>query len=160
VSEPYLEPERTVLRLHLHWMMLVRSLLLPLALLLVVLALDAWVGHRLPAEVRVIAALVALAAVAAWALEAWAVWVSATVTVTDKRITMAHGVTYRVRKVIPVEKFNNVMVRQSVLGQLFGYGTVEIAAPGMSTPASLPYIPAPQRLVDEILAQLGRSGLR
>lgn len=146
--------ERTALRLHLHWMMVVQALMLPATIAAAILLIDLAVGDHIPGAARVTVALLTLAVLGAWAVEAWAAWVSATLTVTDRRVTLKQGITLKQTKVIPIDRLSSMLVRQSILGQLLGYGTVEVAAPGISSPARLPFIPNPQRLVDEMLGQL------
>jgi uncharacterized membrane protein YdbT with pleckstrin-like domain len=55
-------------------------------------------------------------------------------------------------KVVPLDRVQDVSTRQSLLGRMSGYGTIEIDAAGPTGTEVLDYVPHPDELRDQIFA--------
>lgn len=131
-----------------HWILLVRSLLVPAAILVLALALG--VVGSIPGDLRLALTLLALALAGLWLIVAWIRWSSASLTVTDQRVLLESGILNRTSKVIPLNRIQDVSTRESLLGRLFGYGTVEIDAAGLEGSEVLDHVPSPEVVRDQV----------
>lgn len=154
---PLLEGEDLVLRLHRHWILLARSLALPLILVVLVCLAVYAAGEHVPGDVKLLLLLVALATLGLWSIVAWLRWTAVSLTLTDQRVILESGVVGRSSKVIALDRVQDVATRQSLGGRLLGYGTVQIDAMGASGTELVTYVPTPGRLRDEVFVQSGAS---
>jgi uncharacterized membrane protein YdbT with pleckstrin-like domain len=150
MARELLPGESLVVRVQRHWIVLARSLVVPVLLLVVALVIE--VAVSLPAEARLLLLLAALAVAGAWMIVAWIRWSSTSLTVTDHRVVLETGVFSRATKVIPLDRVQDVSTRQSLLGRIFGYGTVEIDAAGAAGTEVLDHVPQPHLLRDQVFA--------
>jgi len=109
------------------------------ALVLFVLA-AAWQG--VVPEVPV--ALPAVVTVALWLYVAWIRWASAWLALTDQRVVLTRGVLSQVQRTIPFKRIQYVGLRQSLLGRLLGFGTMEIGVAGYADPHTFAHVPVRQ----------------
>ena len=140
---------------HRHWLVLVKDLLFPAALVILVLVVDTAVG-ALNRDVKAVLTIGALAVAGLWIIVTWWQWASASFTITDQRVLLMSGVISRTTKVIALDRVQDVSTRQTVLGRIFGYGTVEIDAAGASGAEVLDHVPAPSDFRDEVFVQAER----
>jgi uncharacterized membrane protein YdbT with pleckstrin-like domain len=147
--------ETVVRSVHRHWLLLVKELLLPAALLVLVLLVDALVGAP-SQDLKLVLTLGVLALGGLWAIVVWWQWASASFTVTDQRVVLRSGVISRATKVIALDRVQDVSTRQSILGRLLNYGTVEIDAAGASGAELLDHVPEPADFRDEVFVQAER----
>src|SRR5258708_31952452 len=128
--------ENLVLKAHPHWIVLVKSVWIPVALVLLVLIADftflrdnynTW---NLPLHFRTYLTLAVLALALLWLIVVWIRWQSTTYTLTDQRIKIEARVFGRHEKVIPIDSVQDCTTRMSVLGRTLGYGRVEVDAAG------------------------------
>lgn len=143
-----LADETEVMTVRRHWILLVRSLLVPAAILVLALALG--VVGSIPGDLRLALTLLALALAGLWLIVAWIRWSSASLTVTDQRVLLESGILNRTSKVIPLNRIQDVSTRESLLGRLFGYGTVEIDAAGLEGSEVLDHVPSPEVVRDQV----------
>jgi uncharacterized membrane protein YdbT with pleckstrin-like domain len=97
--------ESLVLQEHPHWITVIRSLILPLALIVLVVLFDFTVF--IPRSATDWAAILTLGVVALtvlWLIAVWVRWQSITYTLTDQRIKIESGVFGRQEKVIPIDR--------------------------------------------------------
>jgi uncharacterized membrane protein YdbT with pleckstrin-like domain len=76
--------------------------------------------------------------------------------VTDERVIVNRGVIVRDIKVIPLNKVQDVLTTQSLLGKVIGYGSVEIATAARTENEVLKDYPAPARIREQVFALLDR----
>jgi uncharacterized membrane protein YdbT with pleckstrin-like domain len=143
--------EPTMGTIRRHPALLVAELMVtaPFIGLVLVLVATFWrgVAPAVPAAVPV------MVAIALWLYVAWIRWVSASMTLTDQRVVLAKGVLNQVQRTIPFKRIQYVGLRQSILGRLVGYGTLEIGVAGYADPHTFSH--APVRLVrDRLLIPL------
>lgn len=147
----YLLPdENLIVTVHRHWIVLARSLLLPLLLVAAVLAVA--LAVPLPGDMRLLLTLAGLAAAGFWMIVSWLQWSSISLTVTDHRVLLETGILNRESKVIPLDRVQDVATRQSLPGRLLGYGAVEIDAAGPTGREMLDHVPDPHHLRDQVFA--------
>lgn len=149
--------ESIILRRHRHWIVPARSLFWPILLLLVVGVLDHYLRESLVArDVKTVATLGALAVLGLWAIITWLRWNATSVTITDQRVMLDRGVLSRSSKIVPIDRVQDVSTRQSILGRILGYGTVEIDAAGSQGAELLDHVPDPNHFRDEVFVQSER----
>lgn len=151
--------ETVVIKRHPHWVVPVKSMLIPTLLVILVAAADytfkdALMSDRaLAHDIKLIAALAAVAIFGLWAIVTWLRWNATSYTVTDQRVILDQGVLGRSSKIIPIDRVQDVSTRQSLFGRIFGYGTVEIDAAGARGAEVLEHLPGPNRFRDQVFVE-------
>jgi membrane protein YdbS with pleckstrin-like domain len=87
----------------------------------------------------------------------WACW---TLTLTDSRVILARGVLGSVRTAIPFAAIQTIEVRQSLIGRLLRYGTVEIgpSAGGLVSFGRVPLRDLEEQLLTAVSERNGHRG--
>lgn len=146
--------EQVITRRHSHWVVPVRSMVIPVLLLAGVIVVDSRVRENLVArDVKVAITLAAVAILGLWLIVTWVRWNSTAFTLTSQRVLLEAGVFNRSSKVIPVDRVQDVSTRRSLLGRVLGYGTVEIDAAGARGAEVLDFVPAPDRFRDQVFVE-------
>ena len=151
--------ENLILKDHPHWVVLIKSIWLPIvAVILVVIAdftiLEAnYNSWNLPLHFRTYFTLAVMALALLWLIVVWVRWQSTTYTLTDQRIKIETGVFGRQEKVIPIDRVQDCTTRMSVLGRMLGYGRVEIDAAGAQGAEVLNHLPNPGAFRDQVFMQ-------
>lgn len=135
---------------HQHWIVTVRPLLLPAALLVLVLLLDLF--DQVPGDYRLLATLAAAALLGLALIVTWVGWNARTFTITDRRVILETGILSRTSRVVALDRVQDITTDQSVLGRLLGFGRVEIDSAGAAGAEVLSALPHPQRFRDEVFA--------
>ena len=143
--------ENLVLKEHQHWVVMIKPLLLPIALLVLVLLLDLF--KTIPSEYRLLSTLVVVAILGLSLIAVWVSWNSRSFTVTDRRVILDTGVLSRASKVIALDRVQDISTNQSLLGRILGYGRIEIDSAGAAGAEVLNALPAPQRFRDEVFSR-------
>ncbi len=81
-------------------------------------------------------------------------WYSNRFEVTDQRVILEIGIFSRKTTVIPLERIQNITSRQTFLGRLLGYGTVEIDAASRNGIEILDYLQQPEQFRDLIFQEV------
>ena len=152
ISQKLLNPgESIVISTRTH----VKALLLPLLALVVLLALG--VGFQKLVENHtarlVVWAILALAAVW-WVLRPVLVWLTASYTVTNRRLITRHGVITRRGHDIPLSRISDVAYELGLIDRMLGCGTLVISDASTNGQVLLPDIPRveeTQRQINELL---------
>ena len=143
--------ENLVLKEHQHWVVMVKPLLLPIAVVVLVGLLDAF--QAIPSEYRVLATLAAVALLGLCLIAVWIRWNSRSFTITDRRVILDTGVFSRASKVIALDRVQDISTNQSLLGRILGYGRIEIDSAGAAGAEVLSALPHPQRFRDEVFSR-------
>ena len=143
--------ESLVLKEKQHWVVMVRPLLLPVAL--VVLAAVADFLNVIPSDFRLIATLAALAILGLALILVFIRWSSRSFTITDRRVILDTGIFSRSTKVIALDRVQDIATNQSLLGRVLGYGRIEIDSAGASGAEVLSALPNPGRFRDAVFAE-------
>jgi uncharacterized membrane protein YdbT with pleckstrin-like domain len=146
--------ENLLLRLHQHWIFVAKSLMIPVALLLLTVVADILIGSR--NEIRVPLTLAVVAIALLWLIVVWIRWQSIVYTLTDQRIKLQSGVFSRSEKIIPIDRIQDCTTRQSLLGRMLGYGRVEVDAAGAQGAEVLVHLPKPGVFRDQVFVQSER----
>jgi uncharacterized membrane protein YdbT with pleckstrin-like domain len=148
--------ENLVLKVHQHWIFVAKSLVLPVALLVLVAIVDftliASAGHH----IRTYVSLGVLAIALLWLIVVWIRWQSISYTLTDQRIKLESGVFSRSEKIIPIDRVQDCTTRISLLGRMLGYGRVEVDAAGAQGAEVLLHLPNPGAFRDQVFVQSER----
>jgi uncharacterized membrane protein YdbT with pleckstrin-like domain len=151
--------ENLVIKAHPHWILLIKSIWLPIVLVVLVLIadftilLDNYNSWNLPPRLRTFLTLGVLAIAGLWVIVVWIRWQSTTYTLTDQRIKIETGVFGRSEKVIPIDRIQDCTTRMSLLGRMLGYGRVEVDAAGAQGAEILDHLPHPGAFRDEVFMQ-------
>jgi uncharacterized membrane protein YdbT with pleckstrin-like domain len=146
--------ENLILKVHQHWIFVAKNLLIPVALLILVGLADVLIGPGHGVRTPLTLAVVAIAGL--WLIVVWIRWQSIAYTLTDQRIKIESGVFSRQEKVIPIDRIQDCMTRQSLVGRLLGYGRVEVDAAGAQGAEVLAHLPNPGTFRDQVFVQSER----
>jgi uncharacterized membrane protein YdbT with pleckstrin-like domain len=153
--------ENLVLKAHQHWIVIVKSLVIPVVLLLIAGVVDLFVksGTGIP-HFRTIVSLLAIAIAGLWLIVVWIRWQSTSYTLTDQRIKIDTGVFGRSSKTIPIDRIQDATTKQTLFGRMLGYGRVEVDAAGAQGAEVLDHLPNPGAFRDQVfmLSERRRGG--
>jgi len=161
MASDLLPGEKLVLKTHQHWVVLVKSLVIPVVLLVIALVVDLTVksGTGIP-HFRTIVTLVAIAIAGLWLIVVWIRWQATAYTLTDQRIKIEAGVFGRSSKTIPIDRVQDCTTHQTLIGRMLGYGRVEVDAAGAQGAEVLDHLPHPGTFRDQVfvLSEQRRGG--
>jgi len=136
---------------HKHWIIIAKPLLVPVVIALVIAFLiDVVAASRIDGTVRGTITYLVVGGTVLWAVGAWLVRLTATLTVTNQRVIQEEGVLRRSSNVIPVDRIQDISIKQSVVGRLLSYGDIEIDTAGVIANQVFTYLPEPEQLRDKL----------
>jgi uncharacterized membrane protein YdbT with pleckstrin-like domain len=156
ISAKLLSPgEHVIASTRTHW----KALVLPVIILVVTCAAAGFLIAVLPSgsahNVLLIIVLVVAAAIVVWfTIRPFLVWLTASYTVTDRRLINRSGVFVRKGRDIPLHRINDVSYERGVLDRLLGCGTLVISdasEQGMSVLPDVPHVERLQLLITDLL---------
>jgi uncharacterized membrane protein YdbT with pleckstrin-like domain len=151
--------ENLILKDHPHWVVLIKSIWLPIVAVIVVVIADFTIleqnynSWNLPLHFRTYFTLAVIALALLWLIVVWIRWQSTTYTLTDQRIKIETGVFGRQEKIIPIDRIQDCTTRTSVMGRMLGYGRVEVDAAGAQGAEILNHLPNPGTFRDQVFMQ-------
>ena len=148
--------ENLILKLHQHWIFVAKSLLIPIALLLLVVVADIVLSSTSANSIRLPLTLAIVAIALLWLIVVWIRWRSIVYTLTDQRIKLESGVFSRSEKIIPIDRIQDCTTQQSLIGRILGYGRVEVDAAGAQGAEVLVHLPKPGVFRDHVFVQSER----
>jgi len=161
MSSELLPGENLVLKDHQHWIVIVKSLVIPVVLLVIAGVVDLFVksGTGIP-HFRTIVSLAAIAVAGVWLIVVWIRWQATAYTLTDQRIKIETGVFGRSSKTIPIDRVQDCTTKQTLFGRMLGYGRVEVDAAGAQGAEVLDHLPNPGAFRDQVfmLSERRRGG--
>jgi uncharacterized membrane protein YdbT with pleckstrin-like domain len=118
------EQERILLVAHQHWLVLLEDiaseLLLSLAIIILTIGLSIFAG-----PLALLGLIILLAPIASLTRDVL-IWSNRKYIITNRRVIQLSGVISKSVTDSSLEKVNDVMLAQSFLGRLFGYGDIEV----------------------------------
>jgi uncharacterized membrane protein YdbT with pleckstrin-like domain len=145
------EEELVVPTIHKHWIILVRPFVIPVLIALVIaVVLNTLVAGPIDRTTRGIITFALGAGALLWALGAWLVRLTSTLTLTNQRVIQAEGVLSRFSNVIPIDRIQDISIKQSVIGRLLSYGDIEIDTAGVVANEVFTYVPQPETFRDQL----------
>ncbi len=153
--------ENLVLKAHQHWIVIVKSLVFPIALLILMALIDIFFHtDSFRRDKKIIVTLVVVAIAGLWLIVVWVRWQATAYTLTDQRIKIETGVFGRSSKTIPIDRIQDATTRQTVFGRMLGYGRVEVDAAGAQGAEVLDHMPNPGAFRDQVfmLSERRRGG--
>jgi membrane protein YdbS with pleckstrin-like domain len=136
------EGERVVISVRTHW----KTLLGPLVIAVLIVIAATLAVSMLPAGdigrwLRLV--VIGIAVVAALALTVWPVlnWLTASYTVTNRRLITRQGVFTRTGRDIPLVRINDVSYEHGPIDRLLGCGTLVVESAGERGQVVLPDVP-------------------
>src|SRR5450756_383991 len=148
--------ENLILKDHPHWVVLIKSVLIPAVLVILVVIADFTIlgpNNIYVPHLRTILSLGVVALALLWLIVVWIRWQSTAYTLTDQRIKIETGVFGRQEKVIPIDRVQDCTTRMSVMGRMLGYGRVEIDAAGAQGAEVLNHLSNPGAFRDQVFMQ-------
>ena len=161
----FADDEQLVLRLHPHWKVLVRPVLLAVIVIAAALVLVAVIpsGKAAAAE-RLAVAAVAILALMLWLAVPVLRWRTTTYELTTRRLRVRDGIVTRHGRDIPLARINDVSFEQGPLDRLLGCGRLVVESAGEHGQIRLTEIPHVQyvhttlfRLVEDEQRRLERQ---
>jgi membrane protein YdbS with pleckstrin-like domain len=161
----FADDEQLVLRLHPHWKVLVRPVLLAVIVVAAALVLVAVIpsGKAAAAE-RLAVAAVAILALMLWLAVPVLRWRTTTYELTTRRLRVRDGIVTRHGRDIPLARINDVSFEQGPLDRLLGCGRLVVESAGEHGQIRLTEIPHVQyvhttlfRLVEDEQRRLERQ---
>ena len=143
--------ENLVLKERQHWVVMVKPLLLPIALVALVVAAD--FVPNLSSDYKTIGTLAVIGVLGLSLVVVWVRWNSRSFTITDRRVILDTGIVSRISKVIALDRVQDIATNQSLLGRMLGYGRIEIDSAGAAGAEVLSALPHPQRFRDEVFSR-------
>ena len=152
MASQLLPGEILVLKEHPHWIVIVKSLVIPILLLIAVAVADLTllVSNQ---ELILPVTLAGVAIALLWLIVVWIRWQSTVYTLTNQRIKIETGVFSRQSKIVPIDRVQDCTTRQSLLGRMIGYGQVEIDSAGADGPEVLSHLPNPGYFRDQVFVE-------
>ena len=152
MASQLLPGEILVLKEHPHWIVIVKSLVIPILLLIAVAVADLTllVSNQ---ELILPVTLAGVAIALLWLIVVWIRWQSTVYTLTNQRIKIETGVFSRQSKMIPIDRVQDCTTRQSLLGRMLGYGLVEVDSAGADGPEVLSHLPNPSSFRDQVFVE-------
>lgn len=149
--------ENLIMKVHQHWIFVVKSLVVPIVLLIAMAAIDIFFdADFFRRDSKIVATLVIVVIAVGWLIVIWIRWQSITYTLTDQRIKIEAGVFGRQSKIIPIDRIQDCTTRQSLFGRMLGYGRVEVDAAGAQGAEVLEHLPTPGAFRDQVFMQSER----
>ncbi len=127
----------------------VKALLRPILVFILICGVTGFVIPWVPSDLVVLAwvvLLVGAAAVAYWVVWPFLNWLSASYTVTNRRLITRHGVLTRVGHDIPLYRINDVFYEHGLIDRVLGCGTLIVAAASERGEVILPDVPSVEQL--------------
>jgi uncharacterized membrane protein YdbT with pleckstrin-like domain len=149
--------ENLIVKVHQHWIFVVKSLLIPVALLILVVVSDfTFIPSLKVSNLALFLTLAVVALALLWLIVVWIRWQSISYTLTDQRIKIETGVFGRQSKMIPIDRIQDCTTRMSLVGRMLGYGRVEVDAAGAQGAEVLEHLPNPGTFRDQVFVQSER----
>jgi uncharacterized membrane protein YdbT with pleckstrin-like domain len=156
MTSQLLPGENLVLKDHPHWIVIVKSLVVPIILLIAAVVVDLTLDKTGIPNFRTLVTLAAVAIAILWLIVVWIRWQSTSYTLTDQRIKIETGVFGRQSKMIPIDRVQDCTTKQSLVGRMLGYGRVEVDAAGAQGAEVLDHLPNPGVFRDQVFVQSER----
>ncbi len=156
MAKDLLPGENLILKVHQHWIFVLKSILLPVALGILVLIADFTFLTSAGHHIRTIVSLAVAALALLWLIVVWIRWQSTAYTLTDQRIKIETGILSRSEKIIPIDRIQDCTTRVSLIGRMLGYGRVEVDAAGAQGAEVLEHLPNPGSFRDQVFVQSER----
>jgi uncharacterized membrane protein YdbT with pleckstrin-like domain len=149
--------ENLIVKVHQHWIFVAKSLVVPVALLILVIVSDlTFIPSLKVSNLALFLTLAVVALALLWLIVIWIRWQSISYTLTDQRIKIETGVFGRQSKMIPIDRIQDCTTRQSLVGRMLGYGRVEVDAAGAQGAEVLEHLPHPGSFRDQVFVQSER----
>jgi len=148
ISPKLLSPgEHVIASTRTHW----KALVLPVLVLIVTCAAAGFLIAVLPSgsahTILLILVLVVGAAIVVWfTVRPFLVWITASYTVTNRRLINRTGVFVRKGRDIPLQRINDVSYERGVLDRMLGCGTLVISDASETGRSVLPDVPRVEKL--------------
>jgi uncharacterized membrane protein YdbT with pleckstrin-like domain len=141
-----------------------KALILPILLFIAICAAAGFLAGLVPPEqswLRWVVAAIALAAIAVWVARPFLGWLSASYTVTNRRLITRRGIITRHGHDLPLRRINDVAYERQLVDRLLGCGTLVISAASEQGQIRLPDVPNVEQMhlqITELLHESHQAG--
>jgi len=143
--------------IHKHWVILVWPLLVPaFAAVVIAILVELLATIPLDAKTRALVSLAVVGTAAVSCLGAWLIRLTTSLTLTNQRVIQREGVIRRNSNVIPVDRIQDISIKQTLTGRLLNYGDIEIDTAGVVANEVFTYLPDPEALRDQLFIVAGQ----
>ena len=150
--------ETVVEDLHPHWLFLFGPAATSVLALVLVIIASAAGTHGNVHKITQWGALALLVIAALTLLWRYLEWLTTNFVITTDRLIFRHGVMAKSGIEIPLERVNNVSLRQSILDRLFGAGSLLIESGGEDGQQRFSHVRHPERIQNVVHAQIEANG--
>lgn len=126
-----------------------KALIVPVLLFIMICGVAGFVAALIPYDLRWLTwVVVAIAAMAVARLVLWpfANWLSASYTITNRRLTMRRGVFTRVGHDIPLQRIHDVSYQHGLVDRVLGCGTLIVSSASEPGQVVLPDVPSVEQI--------------
>jgi len=137
--------ERVVVSTRTH----AKALVVPIVVFIVISGFAGFLAALVPSDqawLRWIVAAIAIVAAAMWVLRPFLEWLTASYTVTNRRLITRRGILTRRGHDLPLRRIHDVSYERQLLDRLLGCGTLVISAASEHGQVRLPDVPDVERL--------------
>jgi uncharacterized membrane protein YdbT with pleckstrin-like domain len=148
IDEYLLPTERRVIRLRLHWAVMLNEVTNTALFLLAIVIIES----LLPDGVLIdnLAFYLALVAVLRFTVLTILWWIERIV-ITDKRVMLSQGIITHNVGMMPLGKVTDLTFRRTLGGRLFGYGTIVVESAGQIQALNkIDYLPRPEEIYEAL----------
>ena len=143
--------------LHKHWIILVWPFVVPaVATVVIAILVELFAPNPLDTQTRALLSLAVMVTAVLFALGAWLVRLTSSLTLTNQRVIQKEGVIRRSSNVIPVDRIQDISIKQTLTGRLLNYGDIEIDTAGVVANEVFTYLPDPETLRDRLFVVSGQ----
>lgn len=153
------DDEDLVLVIRMKWVRLVVPILVLILAFVAAMAIVVYLPQSVSFALRSYASVAVLVIGLGYFLYKWILWREEFIIITSKRVVLERGVFSRTTREIPLNKINDVLCRQSVLGRLLHYGNLEIASANATLPEILSAVPDPLSMRSTLASASVRSSV-
>ncbi len=150
IDEYVLPSERRVIRVRLHWVVLLKDFTQTAVVLAVLVSIDRQVNNPVVHTLVWYVGLVAVLRLTLFVIEWWL----ERIVITNKRVMLARGIITHNLGMMPLGKVTDLTFERSITGRMLGYGTMIVESAGQIQALNrIDFMPEPDE-VEEALTEL------
>ncbi|MGQ0483395.1 MAG: PH domain-containing protein [Pseudonocardia sp.] len=150
IDEYVLPSERRVIRVRLHWVVLLKDFTQTALVLAVLVFIDRQVNNPVVHTLTWYVGLVAVLRLTLFVIEWWI----ERIVITNKRVMLARGIITHNLGMMPLGKVTDLTFERTITGRMLGYGTMIVESAGQIQALNrIDYLPEPDE-IEEALTEL------
>jgi uncharacterized membrane protein YdbT with pleckstrin-like domain len=147
IDEYILPTERRVIRVRLHWVVLLSHMTQTALVLGVLVFVDRTINNAILHTIAWYIGLVAVLRLTIFVIEWWI----ERIVITDKRVMLAKGIITHNLGMMPLGKVTDLTFERTLTGRMFGYGTMVIESAGQIQALNrIDFMPQPEEIYEAL----------